>query len=60
VVKILHDAFRKGMDEPSYKDTMIKLDQEAYYLGTADYHAFAMRQIGEQKQLVEDLGLRQQ
>ncbi|MEA2927671.1 MAG: hypothetical protein QOG38_99 [Hyphomicrobiales bacterium] len=60
VVKILHDAFRKGMEEQSYKDTMAKLDQEAYYLDTAAYHAFAMRQIAEQKQLVEELGLRQQ
>ena len=60
VVKILHDAFKKGMEEQSYKDAMVKLDQEAYYLDTAAYHAFAMKQIGEQKQLVEDLGLRQQ
>ena len=60
VVKILHDAFKKGMEEQSYKDSMAKLDQEAYYLDTAAYHAFAMKQIGEQKQLVEDLGLRQQ
>jgi tripartite-type tricarboxylate transporter receptor subunit TctC len=60
VVKVLHDAFKKGMDEPSYKDAMVKLDQEDYYLGTADYHTYAMQQIGEQKQLVEELGLRQQ
>jgi tripartite-type tricarboxylate transporter receptor subunit TctC len=60
VVKILHDAFKKGMEEQSYKDAMAKLDQEAYYLDTAAYHAFAMKQIAEQKQLVEELGLRQQ
>jgi tripartite-type tricarboxylate transporter receptor subunit TctC len=60
VVKALHDAFRKGMEEQSYKDAMLKLDMEPYYLNTADYHAYAMQQIGEQRQLVEDLGLRQQ
>jgi tripartite-type tricarboxylate transporter receptor subunit TctC len=60
VVKVLHDAFKKGMEEQSYKDSMVKLDQEAYYLDTAAYHAFAIKQIGEQKQLVEELGLRQQ
>jgi hypothetical protein len=38
----------------------VKLDQEDNYLGTADYHAFAMRQISEQKQMIEALGLRQQ
>ena len=48
------------MEEQSYKDAMAKLDQEDFYLGTAEYHAYAMQQIGEQKQLVEDLGLRQQ
>ncbi len=60
VVKVLHDAFKKGMEEQSYKDAMLKLDMEPYYLSTADYHAYAMQQIGEQKQLVEELGLRQQ
>jgi tripartite-type tricarboxylate transporter receptor subunit TctC len=59
LVKILHDAFKKGMEEPSYKEAMLKLDQEPFYLSTADYHAYAMRQIDEQKQLVEELGLRQ-
>jgi tripartite-type tricarboxylate transporter receptor subunit TctC len=60
VVKVLHDAFKKGMEEQSYKDSMAKLDQEAFYMNTADYHAYAMKQIGEQKELVEALGLRQQ
>ena len=59
IVRILHDAFKKGMEEPSYKETMVKLDQEAFYLNTADYQAYAMQQVGEQKQLVEELGLRQ-
>ena len=60
VVKVLHDAFKKGMEEQSYKDSMAKLDQEAFYMNTADYHAYALKQIEEQKQLVEALGLRQQ
>ena len=60
VVKILHDAFKKGMEEQVYKDAMAKLDQEEFYLGTAEYHAYALKQIDEQKQLVEELGLRQQ
>jgi len=60
VVKVLHDAFLKGMKEPSYLDAMAKLDQEEYYLNTADYQAYAKKQIAEQKQLVEELGLKQQ
>ena len=60
VVKILHDAFKKGMEEQSYKDQILKLDMEPYYLNTADYHAYALQQNTEQKQLVEELGLKQQ
>jgi tripartite-type tricarboxylate transporter receptor subunit TctC len=60
VVKILHDAFKKGMQEPIYRDAMAKLDQEDYYFGTADYEKYATQQIKEQKELVEALGLRQQ
>jgi tripartite-type tricarboxylate transporter receptor subunit TctC len=60
VVKVLHDAFKKGMEEPSYKDAMAKLDQEDNYLNTAEYQAYAIQQIAEQKQLVEELGLKQQ
>ena len=60
IVKVLHDALKKGMEEQSYKDTIAKLDMEPDYLNTADYHAYALKQIVEQKQLVEELGLRQQ
>jgi tripartite-type tricarboxylate transporter receptor subunit TctC len=60
VVKVLHDAFKKGMEEPIYRDAMAKLDQEDYYFGTADYETYATQQIKEQKELVEALGLRQQ
>jgi tripartite-type tricarboxylate transporter receptor subunit TctC len=60
IVKVLHDAFKKGMEEQFYKDAMTKLDQEDFYFNTADYHTYAIKQIAEQKQLVEELGLRQQ
>ncbi len=57
VVKVLHDAFRKGMLEPSYAETMTKFDQELFYLNSEDYQRFAMQQIAEQKKLIEELGL---
>jgi len=58
VVKILHDAFKKGMEEPSYVETIAKIDQEPFYLNTADYRAFVARTVVEQKQLMEDLGFK--
>ena len=56
-VKALHDAFKKGMEEPAYVSTMEKLDQESFYLSSADYHAYALRQATEERRLVHELGL---
>ena len=58
VVKILHDAFKKGMEETSYVQTLAKIDQEPFYLNTADYRAFVVQTFGEQKQRMEELGFK--
>jgi tripartite-type tricarboxylate transporter receptor subunit TctC len=58
VVKVLHDAFKKGMEEPSYLATIAKIDQEPFYLNTRDYRAFVVRTMTEQKQLMEELGFK--
>jgi len=60
VVKVLHDAFKRGMEEPSYREAMAKFDQEPFYLDSADYHAYAMRAIVEEKRLVQELGLKEE
>ena len=59
VVKVLHDAFKKGMEEPSFGVAMAKLDQELFYLSSADYHNFAMKLIVEEKRIIEELGLKE-
>ncbi|NVO12782.1 MAG: tripartite tricarboxylate transporter substrate binding protein [Rhodoplanes sp.] len=59
VVKTLHDALRKGMDDPAFRATMEKLDQEIWYLGSEDYRTYAIREIAAQKQVVEEFGLKQ-
>jgi tripartite-type tricarboxylate transporter receptor subunit TctC len=56
VVQVLHGAFKKGMEEPSYLAAIVKIDQEPFYLNTADYRAFVTRTMAEQKQLMEELG----
>ncbi len=59
IVKLLHDAFKKGMEEPSYAEAMNKLDQELFYLSSEDYGKFAIEQIAEAKRFVAELGLKQ-
>jgi tripartite-type tricarboxylate transporter receptor subunit TctC len=59
VVKVLHDAFLKGLDEPANLATMAQFDQERFYLSSADYNKLAMQQIVEQKKMIEELGLKE-
>jgi tripartite-type tricarboxylate transporter receptor subunit TctC len=59
VVKVLHDAFKKALEDRAYIDTVAKFDMEQFYLNSEDYHRFAMELIAEQKTLVEELGLKQ-
>ena len=59
VVKVLHDAFKKGLEEPSYAEAMAKLDMELFYLSSEDYQKFALEQIAEAKRFIAELGLKQ-
>jgi tripartite-type tricarboxylate transporter receptor subunit TctC len=58
IVKILHDAFKKGMEDPSYSAVLAQLDQESLYLNSQDYRNFAIQDFAEQKRRVEELGLK--
>ncbi len=58
VVKILHDAFKKGMEDPTFVALLKKLEQEPIYQSTADYRAYIERELVAQRQLVEELGLK--
>jgi tripartite-type tricarboxylate transporter receptor subunit TctC len=57
VVKLLHDAFKKGLEDPSYVEAMAKLDQEQFYLSSEDYRKFALQQIEEARRFIAELGL---
>jgi tripartite-type tricarboxylate transporter receptor subunit TctC len=57
VVKFLHDAFKKGLEDPSYVEAMAKLDQEPFYLSSEDYRKFALQQIEEARRFIAELGL---
>jgi tripartite-type tricarboxylate transporter receptor subunit TctC len=58
VVKILHDAFKKGMEEPTFVALLKKLEQEPIYQSTEDYRAYIERELVVQRQLVEEFGLK--
>jgi tripartite-type tricarboxylate transporter receptor subunit TctC len=57
VVRVLHDAFRKGMEDPAYLRTLERLDMEPVYLGPEDYAKYVSQLADEAKVQVEQAGL---
>ena len=58
IVKILHDAFRKAMDDPAYQKVLERLDQENVYMSGEDYAKFAKKTYDEEKIVIERMGLK--
>ncbi len=58
IIKVLHDAFKKGIEEPDHLRVMDQLDQEVDYMDTQTYLAFTRKMFEEMGQQVERLGLR--
>jgi tripartite-type tricarboxylate transporter receptor subunit TctC len=58
VVKILHDAFKKGLDDPETMKSLEQLDMVYAYKGTEDYAKQAKILWEEEKILVNQLGLK--
>ena len=57
VVKKLHDAFKKAMEEPSYVQALARYDMLPMYMDSAQYLKFAQDTFAREKVLVEKLGL---
>ena len=57
VVKTLHDAFKKVLDDPAVIATLDKFDQPAIYMDTAAYTKYARETFVAEKATIERLGM---
>ena len=57
VVKILHDATKKAMDDANFLQVLDRIGQEVYYMDGAAYTEFARQAFAKEKEVVERLGL---
>jgi hypothetical protein len=57
VVKKLHDAFKKAMEEPSYVAGARRYDMLPMYMSSAQYTQFAQDTVAREKVIIEKLGL---
>jgi tripartite-type tricarboxylate transporter receptor subunit TctC len=57
VVRSLHDAFKKAMDDPKHLELLGQLNQAPWYKSPEDYRAWAQATFAKDKALIERLGL---
>jgi len=49
VAKVLHDAFKKGMEDPGHRQAMEKYDQDLLYMSGDEYAKFARETFAAEK-----------
>ncbi|CUB01653.1 tripartite tricarboxylate transporter substrate binding protein [Comamonas thiooxydans] len=57
VVRKLHDAFKKAMDDPRHVEVLRQLNQDAWYRSGADYAQWVREAYAKDKVLIDRLGL---
>ncbi len=57
VLRRLHDAFKRAMEEPAYEQALARYDMVPMYMSSEAYARFAQETFLREKALVEKLGL---
>ena len=57
VVRVLHDAFKKTLDDPKVQDLLERLYQPVIYMNSDDYTRYALRTFDNERATMERLGL---
>jgi tripartite-type tricarboxylate transporter receptor subunit TctC len=57
VVRTLHDAFRKTLDDPKVLEILGKFDMPTVYMNTEEYTAYAARTFAAERATMQRLGL---
>jgi tripartite-type tricarboxylate transporter receptor subunit TctC len=56
-VKVLHDAFKKSLDDPEYLKVLAQLDQPGWYMSSEDYARWAVDMLQAERATIERVGL---
>lgn len=57
VVQRLHDAFHKGMSDPTYERLIKQWDQDHIHMSTETFTAYGTQQMAKEKQFLDELGI---
>ena len=57
IVKVLHDTFRKGLDDPEFLKLLDRYDTVRSYMNTEDYTRWAREQYERERKIIDRIGL---
>ncbi|HUQ25584.1 MAG TPA: tripartite tricarboxylate transporter substrate binding protein [Burkholderiales bacterium] len=57
VVKVLHDAFKRSLDDPDYLKLLAQLDQPGWYQSSEDYAKYGAEAFKAERATIERVGL---
>ena len=57
IVKIIHDAFKKAIDDPEHHKVLKELDQVYWYKSSRDYQRWAAETLQGERATIERVGL---
>lgn len=60
VVKTLHDAFQRAMNDPEYQRMLEQYDQPNVYMSSSAYTRYATEQFAREKTFLDQLGIKLQ
>lgn len=58
IVRLLHDAFRKAMNDPGYLRALEQNDQVPIYMSSEEYTRYAVEQTAREKTFMQELGIK--
>ena len=58
VVRVLHEAFRKALDDPKVRELLERFDQPVIYMGPGEYTRWARQTYEAERGTIERMGLK--
>ena len=58
VVRVLHDAFKKALEDPEYQKILDRYDQDPLYMSGDEYAKFARKLFEEEREIIKRMGLK--
>jgi len=60
VIKILHDAFKRGMEDPAFIATLARLNEHSFYMDADAYRDFVTQSLVDWRKVIDEVGARSQ